>query len=293
MSYQGKLWLGGILALFLYLNIIYFQSDLDQIHTRIFVQGERPLIFPRASVVRALSLGHRNLLADYYWLKEIQYLGKCIEQKIKPFQLFKYAQFITEIDPYFFEVYYYTSAVMIAERIMPEEIVKLLERGKKYLPDKKQIPFHLGFTYYYFLKEYDKAAENLDLAAKLSGYLPYAILAARIRAEKGNIDLSMAILQELVKETGKTRWSRSAIKFLKGLEQKKYLEMLNEKVREYFEQFGFWPKNLEELVKAGLIKEIPQDPVGGRFYLDPNTHQVKSTKEYYVGVYKKPEWMEQ
>ena len=293
MSRRGKLLLAGSLALLLYLNIIYLQRDLDQIHTGIFVQGERPLIFPRASVVRALSLGHRNLLADYYWLKEIQYLGKCIEQKIKPFQLFRYAQFITDLDPYFFEVYYYTSAIMIAERIMPEEIVKLLEKGKKYLPDKKQIPFHLGFVYYYFLKDYEKSAENLDLAAKISGYLPYALLAARIRAEKGNVDLSMTILQEIIKETGKTRWRGSAIQFLRGLEQKKILEMLNNKVQEYFERFGFWPESLEELVKVGLLKNIPQDPVGGKFYLDPETHQVKSTKEYFVGVYKPPEWMEQ
>jgi len=56
----------------------------------------------------------------------------------------------------------------------------------------------------------------------------------------------MTILQEIIKETGKTRWRGNAIQFLRGLEQKKILEMLNNKVQEYF-----------------------------------------------VGVYKPPEWMEQ
>jgi len=293
MTKNLKIFIAGILAIFLYLNLLMFQKDIDRIRKKIFIAGERPLVFPKASVVRLASLGHKNLLADYYWLKEIQYIGKCMEEKIKPFQTYRYADFITDIDPYFFEVYYFSSAIMIFERITPDENIKLLEKGKKYLPNKKQIPFHLGFVYYYFKKNYEKAAENLELAAKISGQLIYAIFAARIRAEKGNLELGAKLIKEMLKDPRAKRWREGAIQFLKGIDQKRILNMLNQKISEYYKLYGRYPERLEELVKMGLLSQIPQDPAEGEFYIDPITHQAKSTKEIYLGVYKPPEWMEQ
>ena len=80
---------------------------------------------------------------------------------------------------------------MAVDRITPEQNVALLEKGRKNLPKSGEIAYLLGFVYYYFMGEREKAAENLDDAAKLRGYAPYAILAARMRAEANNPDLSL------------------------------------------------------------------------------------------------------
>lgn len=43
---------------------------------------------------------------------------------------------------------------------------------------------------------------------------------------------------------------------------------LEKAVERYKLKFGMMPKNLDKLVAYGIIKGIPSDPYGGKFYLD-------------------------
>ena len=76
------------------------------------------------------------------------------------------------------------------------------------------------------------------------------------------------------------------------MEQKKQLDFLNRKLEEYRQKYGDYPKDLSDLVKSELVQpqELPQDPFGGKYYIDPASHQVKSAKPYYVGVYRSKEF---
>jgi hypothetical protein len=55
-----------------------------------------------------------------------------------------------------------------------------------------------------------------------------------------------------------------------------------EKAVEHFrERLGRLPRHLDELVKQGVVREIPSDPYGGTFYLTPEGG-VKTTSNFYV-----------
>jgi len=280
----------ALIAALLYVSLFCAQNRLDREQALAFQQSGRLVIFPKPSVVRLASLGHKNLLADYYWLKTIQYLGACIMLKIKPMRLYRYAQFVTDIDPKFFEAYYYPAAVMIVDRISPEQTIALLEKGKKSLPDQGLIPALLGFSYYYFMHDNEQAAQNFDLAAKLRNYAGYAILAARIRGEEGSAEVSLDFLNQLTQDSKMSRWASEINQMIIGLGQHKQLALLNRLIDQYQSLKGQYPNRVSDLVKAGLISQIPQDPMGGNYYIDPETHRAKSTQEFYTGVYRPRGW---
>ena len=78
----------AILALMLLAGTICLQKVMDQRRLRSFASGGSLLIFPKPSILRAASMGHSNLVADYYWLKTIQYLGACHHPENKTGQNF-------------------------------------------------------------------------------------------------------------------------------------------------------------------------------------------------------------
>jgi len=279
--------IAAVVAAFLLLaGTVLIQHALDRKQLRVLRSGEDEVVFPNASILKVLSLGHSNLVADYYWLKAIQYLGNCLTLKAPPAQMYKYAQFVTDIDPQFFEAYYYPAAVMIADRLAPAETILLLEKGRQHLPQAGELAFQLGFAYYYFEGDRQKAARNLKDAAVLRDYPPYAMLAARILAEGNNPDLSLSLLEELDKGYKLDKWGGSVAQMVAGFNQQKIIIRLNQLIEQFHAEKKRYPDGLPELVSAGLIKALPQDPLGGAFFFDRQNLRAKSTREFYAGVYK-------
>jgi len=287
-SFRGVV--SGLLAIALLAGMVFFQRQIDRSQLAASKEGHSLTIFPKPDVVKMASLGHTNLIADYYWLKTIQYQGICLILKIPPKILDKYAQFVTDLDPKFMEAYYYPAVIMIVQQINPRGTIALLEKGRKNLPQEGRIAYLTGLTYYYLMDEREKAAKNLDEAAKLNNYAPYAILAARIRAEGNNPELSLAMLNEFANDPKLSTWKPSMVEMSKGLQQQSILKKLNNLLEQYQAEKNVFPDKLEQLVSAGLISSLPQDPVGGTFYIDPADHQAKSTKEYYTKPYRPKEW---
>ena len=58
---------------------------------------------------------------------------------------------------------------------------------------------------------------------------------------------------------------------------------LEKAVLAYRKRFQTEPKKLEDLVEAGLLVKIPEDPYGGSFYLD-NEGRVRTTSRLAHGV---------
>ena len=48
-------------------------------------------------------------------------------------------------------------------------------------------------------------------------------------------------------------------------------------LREYLNRYNKFPLNLEELKSAGMIKEIPEEPLGGEFVIVKKLKEVKSS----------------
>jgi hypothetical protein len=86
-------------------------------------------------------------------------------------------------------------------------------------------------------------------------------------------------LREIIRKTeeGQTRDI-----YLIRLEALEAILLLERAVATFTERSGRKPAALDELVEAGIIRALPRDPYGGRFYLDADG-AVKTTSELRFG----------
>jgi hypothetical protein len=65
---------------------------------------------------------------------------------------------------------------------------------------------------------------------------------------------------------------------IKEIVVEKHIQILQKAVSEYRKRYGHNPSCLGDLVEAKLITTIPQEPFGGRYYLDRDSLMVRSTE---------------
>ncbi len=237
---------------------------------------------PKPSLLKAVALEYRLLLADFFWMKVTLIYGEPnFRKKATPEDwdyIEKTIQVVTELDPYFFIPYYFAGIVLPMEADRVDDANKFLMRGMKYLKKEWRIPFLIGFNYYYYKHEELEAAKYLEIASKLPGspeYLPQ--LASRLRYQAGDIRHAIAFLMTMYNNTDNLELKKSLAMRIKALQDIYYL---TQAVEIFKKKFNRPPKNLEELVETHIIKAIPRDPYGGKYYYDPKDGRVKTTSNF-------------
>lgn len=119
----------------------------------------------------------KGLLADWYWIKSLQYLGdKVVNQEgyinvndlrpLKPRLVYPMLDAAATLDPQFQTVYSYGASILPA--IDAAQAVKLLEKGIAANPDDWRMYHNLGYIYWQS-KNYQKAAEIYAAGANKPG----------------------------------------------------------------------------------------------------------------------------
>jgi tetratricopeptide (TPR) repeat protein len=158
---------------------------------------------PAPHVVDAASLGFDALLADYYWLQAVQIAGatEVIGEKTAS-HLGKLIDVVTTLNPHVGHPYRFAGIWLTHS---PEQVFaanRLLERAIDYHPDDWRNYFYLGFNHFFYLGEFEEAADALEVAMELPGapsYLPR--LVARLKSEQHDIDVAEIFLRQLLETT--------------------------------------------------------------------------------------------
>jgi tetratricopeptide (TPR) repeat protein len=185
----------------------------------------------------------------------------------------------TDLDPYFFDPYYFANANFTWDGMMIQETNVLLEKGMRYRDWDSRLPFFIGFNYFYFLQDNTNARKYLlEASQRPDAPQIYAELASKLAYEKKRTENAISFLEEILRRTDdeslrkryETRLSflRAVLRVEKALEQ-------------YKKKYGREPSRIEDLIKKGLLREIPVDPSGGILYLDM-TGRVRSTSEFHL-----------
>ncbi len=261
-------------VLLLSLNAIFCLTDhVYTIHSRYSTEsltrlGEIPTPLLKLSV-----LEFKGAAADLLQLKTITWFGmKLIKhQNLNPAewkQAYKIINNITELDPKFWDPYLFAEMMFTWQAGMIDEANSLLEKAAKALPNDFRPLYFLGFNEFYFRKNAAKAAPYLrEAAAKPHAPSFLKGLAARFSLYGNQTLAGIIFLKGLIKQTNDdvTR------KYLtKSLETLKLIYKLENAVEKYKKLFNRPPANLNDLITAGIIKKIPQDPFGGRFIITDN-----------------------
>jgi hypothetical protein len=116
----------------------------------------------------------------------------------------------------------------------------------------------------------------MQKAAEISGNPLYANLAARYFYESEQTDLGLAFLDAMIAQTRDKAVRQTYVMRREALLA---VTQIENSIEEFRGRFGHQAKNLDELIRSGLLERIPNDPYGGEFYLD-ETGRVRSTSKF-------------
>jgi tetratricopeptide (TPR) repeat protein len=272
---QFLLGIGGILLL---ACVGWLQGELDRRQDRTVVQIEGLAQLPKGEYLKPALLGYHHLGADVLWLRLIQVIGKKRNSADEYEWMYHALDVITTLDPQYAYAYY-AGGVILGDLANRTDLSnRLLQKGVEANPNVWNIPFLLGYNYYFLLDDPVKGAEYIMQAAHLPDGPSYLSgLATRMAAEAGNPDTALAFLEARLLETQDSELREVLAYRMKEVIIERDLRMLESAVETYRKQRRFLPATLTELVLAGVLPMLPQEPFGGDYRLDPKTGAVSSS----------------
>ncbi len=233
------------------------------------------LWIPSGKIVKKLSLGYDGLLADIYWTRVVQYYGAQLRDHKTDFSLLGPLLDITsDLDPNLLIVYKFGS-VFLSEAPprgagSPERAVQLLQKGIRANPDEWRLWHHLGFIYYWNLRNYSAASAAYLEGSKNPHAAPWMkVMAAVITQKGGNRDTSRFLWAEIYRSSEDETIRKNAYQHLQALQASQDIEELERRVQQFRERTGELPKSFSELISEGLLNGVPVDPSGAPYRLAP------------------------
>lgn len=224
-------------------------------------------------VVKALSFGYSDLLADLYWMRAIQYYGA---QKLKGTgfaNLSPLLETAAELDHRFSIVYRY-GAVFLSEPSpvgadQPAAGLSLLARGADRNPSDWRLRQEQGLFTFFYLKDAVRGAEVLQRASRIPGAPDWmAALAAQILSRGGELEaaLNMWLIIREQSEPGILR--DNAGDQIKIVRSRILARDMMKEIKADRERTGVSRPTLAELRRAGVIRATT-DLAGVEFDYDP------------------------
>ena len=269
------LWMAGLAF-----GVVALQKRLDG-RLGTFRATEETLYMWSGQHVKRLVPGFRNLAADLYWLRTVQYFGgQRLFAEDKRFELLApLTEITTTLDPRLEIAYRYGAIFLCEPRPLgagrPREGVALLEKGVENVPHSWRLRQDLGFFTHLFLRDSKRAAEILDEASNLPGAAFWLkTLAAQVLEKSGDRASSRRMWQQMYDQAEGDFIKTNARERLRVLEALDQADRLTAAVREFERRLDRRPHDLGELRARGLAPVAIVDSAGVPFQYDPLSGQV-------------------
>jgi hypothetical protein len=260
-----------------------FQKNMGEKRELFLKENYMGYVLP-SKIIGPVSLEFSGIVSDFLFLKIITFFGvkyiqnERFEENHAKF-LYESMSSITDLDPWFWDAY------LVAEMMLTWDFGKidlannLLFKAREHRTKDFQVPYHIGFNYFYFLKDNANGAKYLMEAAKLPNaprYLP--ALATRLSMYQNQYGPAIMFLNDILKSSHSPQLQKQFETRLKTL---MVMDNLEKKVHEFKEKFGIFPDHLADLADKGLVESIPDDPYGGKFILLENKRVYTTSKMIY------------
>ena len=241
-------------------------------------RAEELSYLPKGEYLKLAVLGYQQMAADLIWLKAVQHLGEQHQTRAGYLSAYHAVDVLTDVDPTFVFAYQAAGTVLGVWAGLPRESIALLTKGMRNHPEVWQLPFYVGYDYFYELHDPVMGARYFRIASVLPGapdYLPR--LAARMTVEVGDPQAALEFLQRLYQQTEDEQVRQGLARRMKEVIAERDIRFLEEGVRRYKARYGKLPVKLEDLVTREIIPKIPEEPFGGIYKLQASEGTVAST----------------
>lgn len=230
---------------------------------------EEPVYLPKAEFLRPMALGWRNALADVLWFRTISYFGAHYRRDHTYPWLATMCDLVTDLDPRAEQVYRFAGVILPWEANQVDAGIHLLEKGVQQFPDSWLLRYHLGFLYFFFKDDQEKALAQLRTAVVLPGAHPsIARLAAVLARQQYGSETTLAFLDELQQDVESDDVRHIILEQMREAHLAADLTQLQAAIDTYRQRVGLMPLSLQNLVEMGLVAAVPTEPFGGYYEID-------------------------
>lgn len=207
--------------------------------------------------LKGFALGFEGLLADWYWMQSLQYIGGKIVanadknvrvddlQALNPRLLYPYLDAAATLDPRFVQIYAYGATVLPA--INAQLAIRLAEKGVENNPDNWRLYHHLGYIYWK-LEQFDKAAAVYDAGAEKPGAPDWMkLMSAKVRSDGGGRETARLIYRQMFDEAGEPQTREAAGLRLLQLDALDEQDAIRAALRTFKEKTGRCPNAWREI----------------------------------------------
>ncbi len=255
---------------------------LDNHRPKIDSEIQQESLYLTGKSLQRLSLSFNGLVADWYWMRALQYVGGKILNAPEHVQLDDLGQLdlkllapmldvATTLDPEFMEPYQYAAIVLPA--IDEEEAIRITKKGIAANPAQWRLHQHLGYIYWQ-RGDYAAAGDAYSQGAKIPGAPPWMeAMKARMAAEGGSRDFAREIYTRMYEQAGDSKIKETARLRLLQLDSMDQRDMIRKLLTIYQTRVGRCPatwREIEPLLRAARLPldgGRPIDPAGTPYLL--------------------------
>jgi tetratricopeptide (TPR) repeat protein len=240
------------------------------------VAGASIIYIPSGKFLKYATFGYSSLMADLAYLWAIQYYSDyTIAERYD--HLDHIFSIIAELDPRYLDPYEVGALIAVYEAKDPYLAFKVLDRGLEKNPDQWIFPYQAGHYAQMILRDYNLAREYYKKAMEIEGAPPITQRLYANAAFKGmDYETAWKNWLEVFKTARDERIKKIAGNHLYQVKSAMDIQMITEGLDLYKQRYGRIPKDLDQLVRRGIMETVPRDFDGNEYLYDADTGEVAS-----------------
>ncbi|MBL8180484.1 MAG: hypothetical protein JNL64_02605 [Blastocatellia bacterium] len=264
------------------------------------IEGQRPELPPgyedsdlsiHGSRLKGFALGFDGLIADWYWVKSLQYIGdKMIAadmagkevnlddlRDLDPRLLYPYLENATDLDPRFIAAYSYGAVILPS--IDPEKAIAITEKGIANNPNEWRLYHQLGYIYWK-LGRYEEASRTYERGSQIAGAAPFLkMMVAAVKTEGGSRATARQVYSQMLSEAQDEQTKVVAERRLAQLDSLDERDAIDKALADLKDKTGRCANDLREVNSLLMSAKLPN---GREFRADSNGRIVDPSNVPYV-----------
>ncbi|HEX8474931.1 MAG TPA: hypothetical protein VF666_12950 [Pyrinomonadaceae bacterium] len=245
-------------------------------------------LYVSPQTARRMSLGFNGLIADWYWMRALQYVGrKAIAHgsalqldDLSPLALSQLAPLLdhtTTLDPHFMAAYEYGAVVLPSVDI--DAAISLINKGIRENPRAWRLRHHLGYIYWQ-RGRFREAATAYEEGARVEGAPAWMrVMSAQMEVNGGSREMARNIYRRMYSEADDEQVKRLALKRLLQVDSLDERDLIRSVLEVQRAKVGRCPRQWREA--SALLRDATL-PNGVRLKLDANSAPLDPTGVAYV-----------
>jgi tetratricopeptide (TPR) repeat protein len=243
------------------------------------------------AATRRLSLCFNGLVADWHWLRTLQYVGRKLLSAqteiniddLRALDMKNLAPLLdraTTLDPQFLAAYQYAAVVLPA--VDADAAIRLLHKGIAANPQAWRLYQHLGYIYWQ-RGAYSEASRIYGEGAKIQGAPAWMrLMEAQMQTAGGSRATARAIYEQMYRGTDDEQVKKLAIKRLAQIQSLDERDALGQALNDFKARAGRCPAAWREMAPALRALKMktdatgaPLDPLGAPYLLKTDECRVE------------------